>query len=351
MIFRCQNPRECTAGNVFSEDPYRGGDTWTCHKCRYANQIPHYCRTCWNAKTNVQRDIDWLKPGDQVCTRGHRIEPVIDHDCVTSLLKGMSKEQLFAPYVQIDRGKSVPKELSSQVRGGFCHGACLDWIRRVLLHGRAGLPDKPLATQQTITAHLGSDANARVDASSRVLNASQAAFQKGVISSEGFYDIQKLPTFVRAWKVLAGEIDAEITDLRANNSKSPSKRPFSHLKVISGRNEQSFTGQGGGLKGLIDAVVKDGDFTQGRAAVLAVKPPNRPGASGHAIAVYKGNPDRFAFFDPNFGTYVFSRIALRALFVFLFKKAYPKLGTGSRDNKEYEINGTVVGEYAIFEKS
>ena len=42
---------------------------------------------------------------------------------------------------------------------------------------------------------------------------------------------------------------------------------------------------------------------------------------------------------------------VRWAFAFLFLKGYPTLNSGTKDNKAYQIEGTVRGEYVIFKGS
>jgi hypothetical protein len=316
-------------------------------------------------------------------------------------------------YHQSERIATLPNErLKSVVSGGYCAGVALDWIRRALVSGKDSYTDGNLRqdvrvayawTQQTsekknnflqqkltslnsgVNLKLGRDqeeANreiAEVDRKidlafeklNRATDLTQRQRQEAAQKIQTLYDRliseirsrqshkreqysnaidqwQDKPTMVKFWGEYARVMDEYLEkDRRSRGKVGPSERGFGNLKVVSSVDSRDFNG----VAALIDTLIRDSNFESNFAAYLSINPPLE-NATGHAIAILRLNTGgKYQMFEPNFGTYELATDKLREAVVYIFKKAYPNVPSGTSDNHAYEINGKVKGGYTIFEGS
>jgi hypothetical protein len=205
-----------------------------------------------------------------------------------------------------------------------------------MLIGQAGM------TQTEYNAKMAT-VNAALEAKRRQISAAMDERIKAIEEERTAWHSKS--TIDKFWDEFASTMDGALLKLKENKA-NPVKRKFTDLTIVKSVSTKGFAGVGA----LIDALLRESQFQGNRAAYLGISPPLE-GVSGHAIAIlHENQADYYHLFDPNFGTYKLETNKLREAVVYIFKDAYPNVPTGnSSDNKAYEINGKVEGEYTIFE--
>jgi hypothetical protein len=143
-------------------------------------------------------------------------------------------------------------------------------------------------------------------------------------------------------------MDAYLARERSARGKAgASAAQFSDLKISRSVDTSLYTG----LDVFIDTLLGDGEFKTNRAAYVGVSPPAE-GATGHAIGIFRQGTGKYHLFDPNIGTYELDSAGVREAFIYIFRKAYPNMGSGdTSDNHAYEVGGKIRGGYTIFEST
>jgi hypothetical protein len=330
-------------------------------------------------------------------------------DEVHSRLQSWGTE--IGQYHQSKGIEALPQgDLKKIVSGGYCAGAALDWIRRALLGSKLEKlsPDNPKQLYKGAIAHsqqtpekktaflktegdkleaevsrrhdqINNDAQAQVDEALKKLNEffverakdpaiTQAEYNAECASAKAAYETTKkailaardekvkannaqmtawnsTPTMEKFWGEFASIMDMALAKIKANKA-SPVKRKFTDLTIVKSVDNKEFTG----VAALVEALLREPQFQGNRAAYVGINPPLK-GVSGHAVAIlHQNQPEDYHLFDPNFGTYKLTTEKLREAVVYIFKDAYPNIPTGNKsDNKAYEINGKIEGQYTIFE--
>ncbi len=276
--------------------------------------------------------------------------------------------------------------LKNAVSNGFCAGASLAWVRRVLHGGSAKEGPEDL---HAVVAQLSQKPGKREEFYGDRKAALQGAFQK--VQRQTNTDISALN--VRAQQILSdrlprlspqqqndlidkvqASLDKETRAIRARDQAKQDQinlalktdalydqfwkefakqmdaklktTDYSSLTVVRCSRDRQY-GPENGLKTLLGEVLTDRSLAAGNAAMIGLSPPTT-GTAGHTVAVHRINQQLYYFFDPNFGTFAVDARKLIWMFLYLFLKAYPQLEEKSSDNHDYEINGIIMAEYVIY---
>ncbi|HZT35983.1 MAG TPA: hypothetical protein VFA15_08685, partial [Nitrososphaera sp.] len=256
---------------------------------------------------------------------------------------------------------SNSRALSNAVSNGFCAGASLAWVRRVLLGGSAkeGPEDSHSAvaflaqkasardefynnrktalnsafnnvTKQTNTDLSALNTKAQVILNERLPKLSaqeqndlidkvQESLNKqsNAIKARGQEKMDQINSALKTdslydqfWKEFA-----KVVDQRLRTSD------YSSLTVVRSSCDRRY-GPENGLQKFLGEVLTGKSLAPGNAGVVGITPPTT-GATGHAVGVQRVDLQLYYFFDPNFGTYAVDARTLLWMFLFLFLKAYP----------------------------
>lgn len=276
--------------------------------------------------------------------------------------------------------------LSKAVSNGFCAGASLAWVRRVLLGGSAKEGPEDLHSAVTFLAQKASARDDFYNSRKKVLNGAfnnvknqtnseltalntraqeilnerlpklspleqnnlidkvQESINKqsSAITARGQQKMDQINSALKTdslydqfWKEFAKVVDQK---LRTTD--------YSSLTVVRSSRDRQY-GPENGLQKFLAEVLTGKSLAPGTAGVVGIFPPTN-GATGHAVGVQRVDQQLYYFFDPNFGTYAVDARSLLWMFLYLFLKAYPALEDDSSDNHAYEVNGVVSGEYVIY---
>lgn len=151
LHFQCDGPG-CTEQLSFETGSfpreYRGGQPYTCTRCRHRGLYPHYCPD-GQGTFSFEREHQGGRRVNCSCGRPFTI-PVAGDAEVKARLERLGVRRL-GRYQQGARIEALPEDtfesrtLKSEVSGGYCAGVVLDWIRRALL----GPPTPPEAPRTT----------------------------------------------------------------------------------------------------------------------------------------------------------------------------------------------------------
>jgi virulence surface antigen len=299
-------------------------------------------------------------------------------------------------YQQAELVSKAPPALQGHISEGFCAGAAVDWLRCVLQGAAAShRPDVTMASvaylaqqpvqREKFLADFKSKVKKLEDDSVRTMNQDIRALNEraqqiiemkvkaaGASLTQAQYDqlvedvqtalsgrtkaiqdearlkkdkfaaaLSQDSTFERFWTHSSKTLDEKLT-------QKLGAQKYSNL-TVAGSSKPTFYGPPNGAVALIDTVLKDTKLSSGNGVLLGIYPPSDAG--GHAIAIRRLNNGEYHLFDPNFGVFGFKFENVRWAFAFLFLKGYPTLNSGTKDNKAYQIEGTVRGEYVIFQGS
>lgn len=303
-------------------------------------------------------------------------------DEIRNHLKEKGRE--IGKYSQTSRIDNIPA-LQGAAAHGFCTGASLAWVQRVLCGGSAA--DGP-GDRDAVASHLLQSPSTREAFINGRQRALQSAYKKSIAQED--LDLEELNQ--KADRILAAKLpslssdqkDAFFNQVNAafeKNSAIVKARSQSQQNLLSAamkkdalfdafwkefgklvdaklrtNNYSSLTvvrtsltrvyGPGDGLNSFLREVLTGDALATGNAGVLVIFPPFA-NSSGHSVAVHRVSDQLYYFFDPNFGTYAADLRTLMWMFLFLFLKAYPSAGTSS-DYQAYQVDGVVKGEYVIY---
>ncbi|MFP4891579.1 hypothetical protein [Paraburkholderia sp. EG304] len=123
------------------------------------------------------------------------------------------------------------------------------------------------------------------------------------------------------------------------DAKFPKKRKFGGIALL----QKSPMKQYGSLLAAIEDVTNPAptDFSIGRAMTLGFGMQNGNEDSGHAVALYWHPGDFFILLDPNYGMFIYERLAgaksVGSALSYLFGTAYPEPGVVVTNGVDYEI--------------
>jgi hypothetical protein len=402
MDYTCPH---CNGGWTIGENYYRGGSVFSCGSCNKLSVINLYCPNCYPISVARKTWLDTPQGnlGGRLfrCDRGHSFRVPVTAELAHSKLRGWGAE--VGQYHQSKRIETL-RDVGTKnaVSGGYCSGACYDWIRRVLVSStakvtylnledsvpktgpltgamakqhrqdqRAALMQRqeinPLlrTKSQQLVDKLNTDLDLAYQNYSREhdrINAmpgtravkdplwaqNERNLQESQASLQRAYD-QKIATapVELVWAEFRKKMDQAIAQQRRQLGKTGmSARPFENLDVAAAQGSKEYTGEG--LRALVTEVLNNPEFKPDRAAHVGVNPPQ--GGTGHAIAIHRQNTGgKYHFFDPNFGVYEFTKANLIEAFVFIFGTAYPHwAGGGTSDDHPYEVNGRTKGSWTVF---
>ena len=132
MKYTCPH---CNTNWTLGESHYRGGQVFACD-CNQKSVIPLYCPVCNPATQQLK---SWLTtPSGDLggklfrCPSGHTFTPQVDSETAHTRLQKLGTE--IGQYHQGSRIATLSDSgTRTAVSGGYCSGACYDWIRRVLV--------------------------------------------------------------------------------------------------------------------------------------------------------------------------------------------------------------------------
>jgi len=404
MNYACPH---CNQGYTIGETYYRGGNIFSCTSCKKKSVIPLYCPQC--CPVNVQTKT-WLNPptGEWEgrsfrCPSGHSFMVFVTSEGAHERLRKWGAE--VGQYHQSSRIATLTDNATrSAVSGGYCSGACYDWIRRVLISStpkltyknlessmpspgtgqrtaemqkqhrqdhRAALMQRqdinPLLTTKNnqLFQKLTSDNNAAYQTYCRengringmpgtatvkqpLWDENERLYNEACAANRRAYDSKvSAPPVEKVWTEFRKKMDEAIRQQRQAAGKTGySARPFENLDLVAASASKEYTGTG--LRKLISEAINHSEFKADYCAHIGVNPPD--GGTGHAVAVHRQNTGgKYHFFDPNFGVYEFTKANLVDAFVFIFGTAYPNwAGGGTSDDHPYEVNGRTKGNWSIF---
>jgi hypothetical protein len=299
----------------------------------------------------------------------------------------LSRGNLVRAYKQASVAATAPASLQGHIGDGFCSGASLDWLRCILQGGSPTYsPDVVMAG----FAQIMQAPTKRNDFRSgflKQLDQAQAIDKQNVekaiakMQMNGEQIIrQRMPGMTQAQldafvdeisqkmnlKAQAMYDDHENRFQAAKSADSIYQRFWPHFNklmdeklgqrlgaqryaglTVAGASQPRMYGPPNGAVALINQVLDDPAFTAGNGVLLGVYAPISGGA-GHAVAIRRMNNGNYLYFDPNFGSILYSYENMRWAFVWLFLKGYPQLEDGTKDNKDYQINGRIRGEYVVY---
>lgn len=221
------------------------------------------------------------------------------------------------------------KHRDSAHPNGFCHGVCIDWMRRMLGGGRPSLLDDP--TKKRTPEQQAQRAAANVQRMKRVRVGVDAQFDKiAAHNAEIVKNWQTLPAATRTewneikrvhgpwgyvWKSFMTELDSE----------SRKGRAFSDVIHMSGQSEREYATVADFLADALK-VTEFGKWVETALLVGPVWRKNGAYGGGHAIVLYRQNTTSLLLFDPNFGCYQVNGNFVKAL-EFLCNEEYKGWGT------------------------
>lgn len=212
---------------------------------------------------------------------------------------------------------------------GFCHGACIDWMRRMLGGGRASVLDDP--AKKRTPDQQAQRAGANVQRMKRVYDRVNDQVDKiDAHNTETIKNWQTLPAAARSewndvkrvhgpwgyvWKSFMTELDTE----------SRKGRAFSDVIHMRGQAAREYPT----VREFLGDAVKVSEFDKWFDTALLVGPSwkkNGMDNGGHAMVLYRRNTGSILLFDPNFGCYQVDGNVLKAL-EFLCDEEYKGWGT------------------------
>jgi hypothetical protein len=212
----------------------------------------------------------------------------------------------------------IAKIGDASLAGGYCNGALLDWVRRVLL-SRAGR-DQAFLTFHSGALTKGEGAGERTHeelksrASQTVRRMGNAWYRSGEMNWVG--EMNK-PTAVspEEWKRTAEAIDQAFDKQRTDAKREHSKKHFGDLQLEASR-KATYPITQNWMGALFDAF-RPGYCT---CAGFSVE-----GQSAHSVAIWqrrKSNNanDSFYFFDPNYGVYACNEEGLQRTLQYFFRR-------------------------------
>src|SRR5262249_30426862 len=217
-------------------------------------------------------------------------------------------------YIQSDRVSKFVSNIT-QVRGGYCASACLDWCRRVLQGGRTSFEAKE-------------DKHGRT----RTTQEQEARERKQTERAANIHKQRKLGNINTAlpWAEVGPVLDRDYT--------SGKSRKFAGINRIHDRTGLLFRDQQNypSIPALVTYLTtySTTGFTAGCCAILGFDFQNGQGqaTTGHDIAVYMQNTSTFVLFDPNYNMWSFPNTdKLTRALVYLFDKIYPSGDEGHHD--------------------
>jgi hypothetical protein len=345
-------------------------------------------------------------------------------EAIIEELKGLGRGQL-ENFNQIEKERkssagAMPVQGYSP-DGGYCHGVCLDWVRRVLQGGRPRFGPNPQRN-----AEEGYDYNASRQAqakrqgyawasfdviSARSLDATNAQKASNKADYDKAYDayvaankflmaahsdlvddyndnahlgeahvvkvtygarllkifpqLQKPPTTlsvknmrtmyekieqryqalqapVKAAPIQRSDMDQRTWSAFTKNmdAKFPKGKSFGGIDLIQLHPTKSYGSLPAALASVTDPAPTD--FRNSRAMIVGVDMQTAKGDTGHAVAVHWHPKDFFVLLDPNYGMFIYERLAgaksVNAALSYLFGKAYPaEPGLRVLNDINYEI--------------
>jgi hypothetical protein len=212
---------------------------------------------------------------------------------------------------------------------GFCRGACLDWVRRVL-QGRlaygyertgnekggkrearmreiqATLTGRVIPELKAMEAELEQE-SAALAARVPAINAMEGDAQQAAIdrytadqtqlnaAKRAYGDRADMGSVAASWPRVAGQLDARAAQARGKGGTTP-KRSFTNLTPVAGSDKQSLQ-TSARLVAAIGKVMRE--MAPSTAAVFVFKPASEV---GHVIGVFRTTRST-AIFDPAYGMY------------------------------------------------
>ena len=181
------------------------------------------------------------------------------------------------------------------VKDGMCHGACLDWIRRVLQAGSAdyGQAQPVYLARKAAVAEL-------------------------------------LRTKTDDWNSLAPKLDAYHRQVHGKeHGGRDTRRPFSGIRLASSRARQKAPDLDEAVSALLAR-----ELARGGCAIFGVSKDSAD--QGHAVAIERRTAGDFHLFDPNIGIYaIASEDKLKGAIRWLFETKYGM--TGSTRECDWEV--------------
>jgi hypothetical protein len=275
---------------------------------------------------------------------------------------------------------------------GYCTGACVDWIRRSLL----GPPERlrgytedatkrEANVERMVFAWAGGDYGSNIltkstpsvlcDELRKLLNeqAGQGPVKipdKTVKQLMAIYNmtphltgtppnqyltrqkVEQLANMLsteklkdeRVWTDFAGELDEEFAQQRRLRGRNITSRPFSYLAVFKTSRDESYASAGHWMHELTNNAFRPGCATMISFKISAADNTN----DSHTIAVHQIRPDKYHFFDANFGVFDYSNDGLERALQYLFWD-----GFNDRSEPYYGEDGATVTnkvQYVVFGK-
>ncbi len=131
------------------------------------------------------------------------------------------------------------------------------------------------------------------------------------------------------------------------DSKFAKKRTFGGIKLLTSYPKKQYSSLDGAIDAVTDPVPTD--FCNSRAMIVGFGMTNGTDGSGHALAVYWHPKDFYIMLDPNYGMYIYERIAgnksVSSALEYLFGTAYPaEPGVQVTNAVEYQVYAKATGD-------
>jgi len=313
-----------------------------------------------------------------------------DDDVIKKLQSFGSKVGEFRQQHALSR---LSTDLSAAVAGGFCTGVCVDWARRVLLADAAKQQQKSLFTNkgaerqayqaerqanfQTAVKGFTNFRNDVVDVQEDLADAFnphaaagspvpispklQTALQKYIKftpRADRTYTCASVDNWLKllkqlmdrndyktspGWAALVGVMDGYDVNQRKLQSRTASKRPFSHIKIRDSAPDKQYLFVKDALKELIADIAW---FVPASVLMLKFGLMNKGKSAAHTVAVHRVDNSVYRFLDPNYGVFEYNLINLIKAFAYLFSTldGGPVYGQGGD-----KVTGRVG--YILFERA
>jgi hypothetical protein len=297
---------------------------------------------------------------------------------------------------QSEGAKLIPedKRPARKIDGGYCRGACLDWLRRILIRGEMGSEEKRFVVKDTSPDRVQRMAQAWAkpyDAEDKLLSEDTKLVKASNDARETFITYLKLkknyeerpgegltyttPKGDKEFDKLYGAYDAANKQLDVSRQSSGLARggPLQAVwkdqaKILDDEyKRKKYPDQSKGfgqISVLVDksptddksvgeyacTVVALPEFYTGAGILLGVDFEERPNTqsdwtkakAGHAIALFRDTKDAYLLFDPNLGVYRFAgadKMLLGLLTLF---------SVGYNDPKSRVAEAGFQGRYNVF---
>jgi hypothetical protein len=290
---------------------------------------------------------------------------------VISQLKDFGSK--LGDFVQSSEGEHLQ---AGQVDEGFCKGVCIDWTRRVLQNGKPAFTSKEdrkadqAVRQATLQLNIESRNAAHssvVSVSNELVDAYNAQLSAPLvnISAELEHKLETYITFekettrkydrayVNQWLSLLRSraarndhtsevgfaefvrvMDDKHLQIRQQQVREKSNRPFSHLKILASQNSKDYPT----IPGAITQLLNLNTFVSGTVLILGFGLLSPTSTAGHAVAVHKVTNVTFRFLDPNYGIFEYNRGGLASALNYLFGTHY---GTPIYGEDNSQVTGSV----------